>query len=87
MTITNLENFIKLSNVIYLNFDVMTLNSNSQLKTLILTVKDFSYKEISIIHLSHLQEKILSIYCFSFCTIPFTFKSSDHHQTDNHIIS
>lgn len=65
----------------------MTPYSNSELKTLIMTVKEFTHKEIRIIHLSYLREKILSIYCFSFYRILLTFKSTDHHQTDNHIIS
>lgn len=65
-TITNLENFIKLYDIIYLIYDIMTPYSNSELKTLIMTVKEFTHKEIRIIHLSYLREKILSIYCFSF---------------------
>lgn len=85
--INNLENFIKLYDIIYLIYDIMTLYSNSELKTLIMTVKEFSHKEVRIIHLSNLREKILNIYCFSFYRILFTFKSTDHHQTDNHIMS
>lgn len=65
-TITNLENFIKLYDIIDLIYDIMTPYSNSELKTLIMTVKEFTHKEIRIIHLSYLREKILSIYCFSF---------------------